>query len=253
MARRNELTALRLSAQLIAGSSLERAGDVVRWMLAMQAQDLPGARWSVGLRLPGSTDASIQASLATGEVVRSWPMRGTLHLVAPEDLRWMLAISGPRQAQWAAKRRADLDISEAQLARAGDIAVDAMRGGRSIRRDLLLRQWQREGISTAGQRGYHLLWNLGHAALIVFGPPDGKQPTFALMEEWVHGARRLDGDEALGEFAARYFRATARRQCRISRGGRTSRSVMLGAASPSQHPRSTNRSSMACPTTSVPG
>jgi hypothetical protein len=176
-------------------------------MLAMQAQDLPGARWSVGVRLPGSTNVTVERALASGEIVRSWPMRGTLHLVAPEDLGWMLAISGPRQSKWAAKRRGDLAITDAELARAGDIAVGLMAGGRAVRRDRLLEAWAAAGIPTTGQRGYHLLWNLGHAGLIVFGPSDGKQPTFTLLEEWVQHRRRLEGDEALGEFAARYFRS----------------------------------------------
>jgi hypothetical protein len=202
---RRELTALRLAAQCIPRSTFERPADVVRHMLAMQAQDFPGAKWSIGLRLAGSTDAAIEAALAAGEIVRSWPMRGTLHFVAPEDLGWMLRVSGPRQGNSAAKRRGDLEITDAQLAKAGDIAVSELAGGRVIRRDRLLEAWEAGGISTAGQRAYHLLWNLGHDGLIVFGPVDGKQPTFTLLEEWVPNPRVLSGDEALAEFATRYF------------------------------------------------
>ncbi|CAN5128914.1 winged helix DNA-binding domain-containing protein [soil metagenome] len=202
---RRDLTALRLAAQRIAHSDFARPADVVRHMLAMQAQDFPGAKWSVGLRLPGSTDAAIEAALATGEIVRSWPMRGTLHFVAAEDLGWLLDIAGPRQATWAAKRRGDLEITEAQLGRAADLAVGALSGGRVLRRDLLLKVWEEGGIPTTGQRAYHLLWNLGHAKVLVFGPVEGKQPTFTLLEEWVPNPRRLDRDEALAEFATRYF------------------------------------------------
>ena len=98
-----ELTALRLSAQRISASGdLHTPADVARWMLALQSQDLPGARWSVGLRLPGSTDSDVADALATGSIVRSWPMRGTLHIVAPEDLGWMLDIAAPRLATTAA-------------------------------------------------------------------------------------------------------------------------------------------------------
>ena len=204
-APRRELTALRLAAQSIAHSDFERPGDVVRHMLAMQAQDFPGAKWSVGLRLPGSTDTAIEQALASGEIVRSWPMRGTLHFVAPEDLGWMLRVSGPRQGNSAAKRRGDLEITDAQLAKAGDVAVAELAGGRVIRRDRLLEAWEAAGVSTTGQRAYHLLWNLGHDGLIVFGPVDGKQPTFVLLEEWVRNPRTLSGDEALAEFATRYF------------------------------------------------
>ena len=55
-------------------------------MTAMQAQDLQAALWAVGLRVPAAGWA-MSGALEAGAVVRSWPMRGTLHLLAPEDLR----------------------------------------------------------------------------------------------------------------------------------------------------------------------
>lgn len=64
-----------------------------------------------------------------------------------------------------------------------------MSGGRCVRRDVLLTLWQRAGISTSGQRAYHLLWNLGQRKHLVFGPPEGKHPTFALFQEWVKAPR----------------------------------------------------------------
>lgn len=199
------LAALRLAAQRIAVSDFAKPADVVRGMLAMQAQDLPGARWSIGLRLPGSTERDVHEALASGDIVRSWPMRGTLHLVAPEDLGWLLDICAPRQATAATKRRQDLGITDADLSTAADVAARAMSGGRYVRRDVLLTLWQRAGISTGGQRAYHLLWNLGQLKHIVFGPPEGKHPTFALFQEWVKAPRVLERHEALAEFASRYF------------------------------------------------
>jgi hypothetical protein len=210
---RRELTALRLTAQRLTAQRIAAPGDLrtpedaARWMLALQSQDLPGARWALGLRVPGCTEADVEQALASGRIVRSWPVRGTLHIVAPEDLGWMLDIAARRQAAPAAKRRRDLEITDEQLVRAGDVATELMSGGRAVRRDTLLGAWERTGIPTAGQRGYHLLWNLGHAKHLVFGPPDAKQPTFALFQEWIATHRALAGDEALAEFATRYFRS----------------------------------------------
>ena len=205
---RRELTALRLASQRIASPrDLTTPTDVARWMLALQSQDYAGALWAIGLRLPGCTSADVEAALAAGEIVRSWPMRGTLHIVAADDLGWMMDIAARRQATWAAKRRSDLGITDDELVRAGDIAVELMTGGRVVRRDALLTAWEGRGIPTTGQRGYHLLWNLAHHKLIVFGPHDAKQPTFTLFEEWVTRHRDLAGDEALAEFATRYFRS----------------------------------------------
>lgn len=201
---RRELTALRLSAQRIADPPAATVTETVRALLALQAQDLPGARWSVGLRTRGATDADVGAALASGEIVRSWPMRGTLHLVAAEDLAWMLRLTRPRQAGFAAARRRDLGITDEELRAAADIARARLEGGGVLRRDLLLASFEESGIPTTGQRGYHLLWNLAQDGVTVFGPPDGAHPTFALFHEWITTSRELEEDEALGEFAARY-------------------------------------------------
>ena len=73
-------------------------------MTATQAQDLQAALWAIGLRVPGAGLADVRAALEDGSVVRSWPMRGTLHLVAPEDLRWMLDLTAERLTRVIAGR-----------------------------------------------------------------------------------------------------------------------------------------------------
>jgi hypothetical protein len=202
-----DLTALRRSSLLLGMRSDRTPAEVVRWMLAMQGQDFPGVKWSVGLRSPGSTDATIEAALAAGEIVRSWPMRGTLHLVAPEDLGWMLAIGRPRMATTAATRRANLGITDRELGIVADTAQQRLAGGRISRRDDLLAAFESVGVATTGQRGYHLLFHLALHGMIVFGPVDGKHQTFTLLDEWVTASRVLEPDEALAEFAGRYFRS----------------------------------------------
>src|SRR5690606_24193635 len=143
---------LRLAAQRISSSEFTSVAEVVRWMTAMQAQDLPGALWSVGLRLPGSTEADVDAALRDGSIVRSWPMRGTLHLVAPEDLRWMLSLTTERLVRLAAARRAALELDERRLELARDATTDALAGGRALRRDAMYDVFARAGIRAEGQR-----------------------------------------------------------------------------------------------------
>ena len=203
-AERRSIAGLRLSALGIADPSAPNPATVVRRMLAMQAQDFAGAKWAIGLRGAGITEADVEGAIARGEIVRSWPMRGTLHFTPPEDLRWMMRIAADRQAAVAARQRADRGITDAELATAERVAREEL-AGRTMRRDELLRAFERAGVATDGQRAYALLWNLGHRMVIVFGPPDGKQPAFALLEEWIPTHRDLEGDEALGEFALRYF------------------------------------------------
>lgn len=79
----------RLHSQHIADSPFERPRDVVAWMGAVQAQDYLGALWAVGLRMRKATESDVVAALADRSIVRTWPMRGMLHFVAAEDVRWM--------------------------------------------------------------------------------------------------------------------------------------------------------------------
>jgi hypothetical protein len=204
-ADRRTLTSLRLTAQGIIEPRSGSVPQTVRHMLAMQAQDFPGAKWSVGLRTPGATDATVEASLASGEIVRSWPMRGTLHFTSPEDLGWMLDLTAQRMVQVAAGRHRQLELSPHDFDRARDLAIESLGGGRVLSRTALLAAFDAAGLSTAGQRGAHLIVYLAQTGTIVFGPVDGKTQTFALLDEWVTGPRRLEGDAALGEFAVRYF------------------------------------------------
>ncbi len=174
-------------------------------MLALQAQDLAGVEWSVGLRATGATQRDVEAALDAGDIVRSWPIRGTLHLIAAEDLPWMLELTASRAIASAARRRAELGITEAENDRAREIAIGALSGGRSLRRLALLGSIEAGGVSTAGQRGYHLLGFLAQTGTLVMAGGEGRGQTFALLDESVAEPRRLEPDEALGELARRYF------------------------------------------------
>jgi len=91
-----ELGRYRLSNLQVASSRCTSAAGVVATLGAMQAQDYAGGLWAVGLRLPGSTLPDIERAVAERSIVRSWPMRGTLHLVAAADLRWLLDLLAAR-------------------------------------------------------------------------------------------------------------------------------------------------------------
>lgn len=61
------------------------------------------------------------------------------------------------------------------------------------------------GISTTGQRGYHILFNLSMRRLIVFGPREGTQQTFVLFDEWLPDAGSLPTAQALALIVNRFF------------------------------------------------
>jgi hypothetical protein len=174
-------------------------------MFALQAQDYPGAKWSIALRVPGATEQTIEEAIAARTIVRSWPMRGTLHFLAAEDLRWILALTTDRLVAGARTRRASLGLDEKTLERARALAIARLSGNRALGRDELLAEFDRGGVSTEAQRGYHLLWHLSQTGTLCFGPAQGKQQSFVLLDEWVPSPRRLERDESLGELARRYF------------------------------------------------
>lgn len=204
--RTPEVALLRLAAQRIAGPGHASAAEAVRWMTALQAQDYPAALAAVALRTVGDDDGILDA-LDAAAVVRSWPMRGTLHLVAAEDLGWMLSLTTTKLLREATRRHAQLGIDGPVLAAAERIAVDALSGGRSLRRNDLMARWDAARLLPVAQRGYHLLWNLSQRGLTCFGPTDGREQRIVLLDEWVPNPRRLEREEALGEWALRYFRS----------------------------------------------
>jgi hypothetical protein len=204
MTTMTDVALLRLVAQRVAGPGFAGAGEAVRWLTAVQAQDYVGALAAVTLRTDGGE--GVEAALDGGDVVRSWPMRGTLHLVPAEDLGWMLALTTNRLLAGAARRRAQLGIDDAMVARAGELAHEALTG-RSLSREELMAVWRHAGLLGVAQRGYHLLWTLSQQGLTVFGPTDGGQQRLVLLAEWVRRPRRLEAEEALGEWALRYFRS----------------------------------------------
>jgi hypothetical protein len=202
-----EIVRRRLAAQQLAATELARPADVVAWFGAVQAQDYLGALWAVGLRLADARERDVERALAERAIVRSWPMRGTLHFLAAADARWMIELLAPRAAAAATTRLRAMGIDAGLLSRARRALVAQLEGGRRLTRPAAYAVLERAGIPTEGQRGLHALWRLAHEALLCFGPREGKQQTFVLLEEWLPGARRLPRDEALPELARRYFTA----------------------------------------------
>ena len=204
-ASRRDVTRIRLVRQGLGGADRLDPPGVVERLLALQAQDFASAKWAIGVRSPGTTLADIDAAIDSGRIVRSWPMRGTLHFVPAVDLHWMLQLTSPRLVAGARTRLAQLDIDENVVEQARGVAVASLSGGRSLGRAGFLAALEANGIATTGQRGYHLIGQLALSGTLCWGPQHGRQQTLVLLDEWVPSPRRLDRDEALGEFVLRYF------------------------------------------------
>jgi len=85
----------RLHSQRMSAAPLKKPSEVVGWLGAVQSQDYAGAKWALGLRMQGATDDDIEQAFADGSILRTHLMRPTWHFVAPEDIRWLLALTAP--------------------------------------------------------------------------------------------------------------------------------------------------------------
>jgi hypothetical protein len=197
---------LRLENQGLARRAFRDPADAVRWHGAVQAQDYLGALWALGIRTRSATETSVEAAEERRAIVRTWPLRGTLHFVAADDARWITQLLAPRIiARHAARWKRDFGIEARLLGRAGDILSRALEGGRRLTREALYEILESQRIRTGESRGLHLLLVLALQGRLCLAGRLGKQQSFALLDEWIPTSRRLEGDGALTELARRYF------------------------------------------------
>lgn len=200
-----------LSERLRAHRLTAPASTVVgtaRHMLAVQAQDFLAGRWALGVRTTGAPRLSrVDAAFARGDLVRSWTMRGTLHIVPAADLRWMLSVTAERQLRQAATRHRSLGIDAEMIGlverRLRERLAD---GGRT--RAQLFADIEELGIDPAGQRGVHLLCALSLHGVLVQGPvvrrpgAVSREQLFVLAD--AHVPEVPEPDDPLAEFFIRY-------------------------------------------------
>ncbi|MFH8250637.1 winged helix DNA-binding domain-containing protein [Microbacterium sp. B2969] len=179
-------------------------------MLATQAQEFWGGRWAIAARTRGEpTVRDVDAAFDRGEIVRTWTMRGTIHIIPAREVAWVVSVTGERQFRKAAPQHRSESIDAAEVARAGALARTALRGGNRLARKEMFRVWEDGGVSTRGQRGYHLLFALSVRGILCQGAvvPREKGPTreqyFVLLEEWAPD--QLAPKDPLAEFFVRFI------------------------------------------------
>ena len=202
-----ELRTLRFANQQLSTSRFNSPEKLVSWFGAVQAQDYYGALWGLGLRLQNTTEAAVEQALIQKKIVRSWPMRGTLHFTAAEDLKWMLKLLAHRVTGQAAFRYRQLGLDETVFAKSRKILEKSLQGNKQLSRPEIYTILNAAGIETAEQRGIHILGKLARDYVICFGSRVGKQQTFVLFDEWISSSRELTKEESLGELAQRYFQS----------------------------------------------
>lgn len=202
----SDLISLRMAALCLhQATRTSSALETVRWMGALQAQDYESGLWAIGVRMREGTRLDVIAAIARREILRTWSMRGTWHFVPAEDAVWMHRLMASRMMPAVRKYSADYGFDEKVLVRARKVVVKALAGGKAMVRTNLMSCFSDAGIASRDQGGNHLLRHLGNEGMLCNGVPEGKEPTFVLLNEWVPKPRIIDDDEALAWIALRYF------------------------------------------------
>src|ERR1044072_6268309 len=148
----------RLENQALARSALRTPEELVGWFGAVQAQDYFGALWALGLRLRGATESSVEDAETRRAIVRTWPMRGTLHFVAAADVRWITRLLAPRVlARNAARLHREVEVDAAVVARSREGVRRVVCGGQRLERAALYQALESRRIATGNSRGLHIL------------------------------------------------------------------------------------------------
>ena len=181
----------RLRNQKLVQSDARDLVGVVSWLGAVQSQDYAGAKWALSLRVSGLSDADVDRAFDTGAIVRTHILRPTWHFVAPADIRWMLALTGPRVLAGNRFYCRKSGLDEKVLARSRRVLEKALGGGKFMTRTALGAVLARAGIEGEGQRLAYLMMDAELQQVVCSGPRAGKQFTYALLDERAPRARVL--------------------------------------------------------------
>ena len=215
---------LGLDGRLANGRGADDVVHVASGLLALQGQDLGHVLDALALRAGASLD-DVRAAFTRGDLVRSWPVRGTLHALAAADLPWLLSLTGERTRRAGARRREQLGITDDDLEVARVTVEHLLRGGRSASRATLLEALADAGQGVSAGRGYHLVVDLACCGVLALGPFDGTEQQLVLLDELVPEPVVPDPHEAVRWLVERYVRghgpvtlADAARWCALPLG-----------------------------------
>lgn len=200
------ILAERLAAQQLAGPRAHDPVSVAERLLAIQAQDLRGARLAVRARSSGLSGSDIdRAFTEQRSLVVTWLNRGTLHLVRREDYPWLQALTTPGLRTANARRLSQEGVSSEAAERGIAVIARALTDEGPLDRDRLRDRVAATGVPTKGQAFVHLLGLASIRGLIVRGPLVARKHAFVLVRDWLGESAPVDRDVALAELARRYL------------------------------------------------
>ena len=195
----------RLFNQQIAETRFTKPSEIVSWLGAMQAQEYAMSKWAIGLRIPGMTDKIIDKAFNDGELLRTHVLRPTWHFVTPTDIRWILALSAPRVHAFNAYYYRKEGLDKKTFRKCNDVLIKCLQNGNCMTRTALQAALAKAKIVADSLKLGLLMMQAELDGLICSGPRQGKQFTYALLDERAPQARTLPRKEALAALTLRYF------------------------------------------------
>ena len=204
---------IRLQNQQLLNPLFCQPKELVSWLGAMQAQNYSMVKWAVGMRLKSATIQTVEEALRKGEILRTHVMRPTWHLVAAEDIRWMLKLSARRikSANDSFAKGYDLEITDELYAKSYNLLEKILCGNKSLTKQEIAEHFCCSGIlvEADNHRMTRFMVRAEQEGIVCSGEDKGGKYTYALLEERVPPVPEITKDEALARLARSYFRSHA--------------------------------------------
>jgi hypothetical protein len=202
----NGILAGRLGAQLLAGTPARDPATVAGRLLAVQAQDLQGARLAIRARTSRLTSARIDRALTEERsIVITWLNRGTLHLVRSDDYAWLHSLTTPGAVSANARRLREEGVSAKAAENGVAVITRSLASDGPLTRQQIRERLHAARVPAVGQALVHLLLLASLRSLIVRGPIVDGQHAFVLTRDWLGETQPIERDVALAELAHRYL------------------------------------------------
>ena len=177
-------------------------------MFGVQAQDRRAAFLAVRARAPGATADAVERALSGDQtLVRTWAMRGTLHVLAAADLPLVLAVFGPLHLARGQRRLTQLGLPPADAERSTEVAAELLAEEGPLTRHELAERLRARGVPVAakGQAPIHVVGRAAHAGVLAEVGVRGREELYGLIDP----GPLPDRDAAVSELARRYAAAHA--------------------------------------------
>lgn len=178
--------------------------EVVFHFGAMQSQNYSQSLWAVGSRLITPSELAVKKAIDNGEIIRTWLLRGTIHLFSARDYHWMMDLIAPTIDKFCRPHRKKLGLTEEILSKASEV-VETFVAKEVVTRKELANHLAENNLPNAGIPFAQLLVYLSSRKIICSGPNE----TFRNIELIPKQTHIFTREEAVQELAKRYLQSHA--------------------------------------------